>query len=101
MLWKTQLGRILGKLLRHLANMFSLIKKKLCYHIRVLEHSWECRIGFSQVPCYAYSLWLHAESAGLIVKGEGLQEQGYYTVTDKVPPSVKGEALPKLPSFHR
>lgn len=101
MLWKTQLGRILDKLLRHLANMFSLIKKKLCYHTKVLEHSWECRIGFSQVPCYAYSLLLHEERVGLIVKGEGLQEQGYYTVTDKALPSVKSEALPKLPSFHR
>lgn len=80
--------------------MFSLIKKKLCYHTRLLKHTRECRIGFSRVPCYAYFLLLHVECAGLIVKGEGLQEQGYCTVTGKVLPSVNSETLPKLPPFH-
>lgn len=80
--------------------MLSLTNKKLCYHTRALKHSRECRIGFSQVPYYAYFLFLRVEHAGLIVKGEGLQEQKYCRITGKVLPSVNSEVLPKLPFFH-
>lgn len=64
----------------YLANMFSLITKKLFYHTRILKQSHESRIGLSRVPCYTHFLFLQVEHAGLIVKGEGLQEQEYCKV---------------------
>lgn len=64
--------------------MYSPISKEPATTQEYLSTLVECRIGFSQVPCYAYFLSLHVEFAGLIVKCEGLKEQGYCTVTRNV-----------------